>query len=594
MATTSAQVQQLYVAYLGRAADKAGLDYWMAELNATPAVLTLENLRANFVNEQPEYSDAYAGLSRQDTVIKIYNNLFGRAPDAAGLEYWTTGAGSNVNADQLLTAFISGASAADAKVIANKVLVSEVYTSTAGANYVKDDATSILAGVDGTADSVGKAIIKLEDGSLAGIAIPAGVAALKADALADKAVVDFKDSKVVELVALNKEIVDLNTKSAIGATLTDLVTPAAGVEQTYDDVDQALTNATALRTKIGGATSVLEASAKQAAVDLAATRDTYTKATVGNVDKAIAYEKAIATNASLKKADTAAVSSATAKTDVDFTAAKGAAGGTDALAKANADAGLTTAVTDAASLYTALTNADASIAEIAAITKAFDAFLGSSTDYATLKSLAATDYAKAVAVDAEAEAAAAITGTGAAAYMQDVTDKIAADKTYADAQAADALVAKATAVTNALTALEKVADDTKVPTFVKDLAATNTGVDNKADLFHFVDNKVVAAADFSVTKFAAGDAIYVGEGYTLNTAATFDSATNLYTGSNTSALEVFFGKNAGGDVTVTVEANAVGNVAAAGTTDNVSVITLTGVTDVAQVSFANGVISHVA
>ena len=47
MAITSAQVQQLYVAYLGRAADKAGLDYWMAELNSVPATLTLENLRSN-------------------------------------------------------------------------------------------------------------------------------------------------------------------------------------------------------------------------------------------------------------------------------------------------------------------------------------------------------------------------------------------------------------------------------------------------------------------------------------------------------------------------------------------------------------------
>ena len=139
MATTSAQVQQLYVAYLGRAADKAGLDYWMAELNATPAVLTLENLRANFVNEQPEYSDAYAGLSRQDTVIKIYNNLFGRAPDAAGLTYWTTGGGATVNADQLLQAFINGAGATDSKVVANKVLVAEVYTSTAGDNFAAAD-----------------------------------------------------------------------------------------------------------------------------------------------------------------------------------------------------------------------------------------------------------------------------------------------------------------------------------------------------------------------------------------------------------------------------------------------------------------------
>ena len=145
MAITTAQIQQLYVAYLGRAADKAGLDYWSEQLNAAKPVLTLESLRANFVNEQPEYVNAYAGLSRSDTVVKIYNNLFGRAPDAAGLAYWTTGGGATVNADQLLTAFVAGAGATDAKIIANKVLVSEVYTSTAGANYNAADAKSIIS-----------------------------------------------------------------------------------------------------------------------------------------------------------------------------------------------------------------------------------------------------------------------------------------------------------------------------------------------------------------------------------------------------------------------------------------------------------------
>lgn len=595
MATTSAQVQQLYVAYLGRAADKGGLDYWLGQLNAEPAQITLDQIRANFVNEQPEYAAAYAGLSRVDTVTKIYNNLFGRAPDAGGLTYWTTGAGATVGINDLLVAFINGASAADAQVVTNKVLVSEVYTSAVGANYTKADATSVLVGVNGTSASVAAAIAKLEDGSLPGAAVPAGVAALKADLLADKAVEDFKASKVAELVALNKEVVDLNTKAAIGATLDPLVTPVAPAVQSYDDVDQALTNATALRAAVSSSsTSVLKASADQASTDLTATRDTYTQATLGNVDKARAYEKALAANAALTNADTAAVTTAEGKAQVDFAAAEAATGGTAALAKANADAGLTAGtVTNTTTLYAELVKPGYTAAQISAITKAFDTFIGTSADYTTLKSLAATDYAKAVAVKAEADTKAEITGTGATAYLQDVTDKINADKAYANAQSADALVAKANVVTTALTALEKAATDAVVPAYVKALAATQAGVTDQADLFFFSGNKVDAGTDHAVTSFAKGDAIYVGEGYTLNTTATFDSATNQYTGSSTSALEVFFGKNAGGDVTVTVEANAVGNVAAAGTTDNVSVITLTGVTDVAQISFANGVITHV-
>lgn len=602
MATTSAQVQQLYVAYLGRAADKAGLDYWMAELNATPAVLTLENLRANFVNDQPEYADAYAGLSRQDTVIKIYNNLFGRTPDAAGLTYWTTGAGASVNADQLLTAFVNGASAADAKVLTNKVLVSEVYTSAAGANYVKADAVAILDGVDGTSASVAAAIVKLEDGSLSGIAIPAGVAALKADALADKAVLDFEASKVTELTDLNKAVVDLNASSGKNITLEDLVAATPGQDQTYANVDQAINNALDLREAIGASTSVLQALAGQAATDLIATRAAYTKAETGNVDKAVAFEAALTAATGLKKADGAAVSSATAKTDVDFSAAKGATGGTDALAKANTDAGLTVPVTDAATLYTALTDKTKTPAQVEAISKAFSTFLNNSTDFGTLKSLAATDYAKAVADQAVTDTAAEITGATGNAFKQDVSDKIAADKTLADAKAADALVVKAQAIADGHQALEDAADAAVVPNYVKDLGASNLG-GTGADLFHFAAK--VTTDDFTIgnatasTQFNKGDALYIGEGYSLNSTATYDATTGLLTGGKNGTLEVFFIKDAG-VVKAVVEASDFGSSTVAtgslagSSADQVSVITLTGVTDIAQVSFANGVISHVA
>jgi len=602
MATTSAQVQQLYVAYLGRAADKAGLDYWMAELNATPAVLTLENLRANFVNEQPEYSDAYAGLSRQDTVIKIYNNLFGRTPDAAGLTYWTTGAGASVNADQLLTAFVNGASAADAKIIANKVLVSEVYTSAAGANYVKDDATSILADVDGTADSVGKAIIKLEDGSLSGIAIPAGVAALKAAALAEKAIIDFEASKVTELSDLNKALFDLKASSGSTAGLVASAVPGAGKELAYDDVDQALTNAHTLRDSFGAATPVLDSLAIQAGKDLDITRLAYTTATPGNVDKAVAYENALKTAAGLKAADEALAENAVQKTQVDFTAKTAGADGTTALAKANADAGLPAlTVKTADDLYNQLSNGLATKDQIKAITDAFDVLLKGSADYATLKGFAATDYAKNAADQAVLDTVAKITGTGSVDYKQDVLAKITADKALANAKAADALVSKADAITAAHKVLDDAAGAIKVPDSVKDLGADLATA--KADLFHFVDGKVTSD-DFKINGvdgFAKGDALYIGEGYTLNTDAKFDATAGTLTGGKNGSLEVFFIKDSNvvkavietadlGSSTFSTASLAVGG----STTDKVSIIELTGVTDIAQVSFSNGIISHVA
>ncbi|SQG00497.1 outer membrane adhesin-like protein [Paucimonas lemoignei] len=597
MATTSAQVQQLYVAYLGRAADKAGLDYWLNELNADTPVLTLENLRANFVTEQAEYADVYGGLSRSDTVIKIYNNLFGRAPDAAGLTYWTTGAGSTVNADQLLTAFVAGASTADAKVVANKVLVAEVYTSTAAENYVKADSVSILTGVTGDASSIAAAVAKLEDGSLSGIAIPAGVGALKAADIAAKAQVDFEASKVAELVALNAKIVALDTKADANADLDALVTPGAGVAQKYADVDQAITNATELRTAIStSTTTVLQADATREASELNTARDAYKVAAVGNVDLANTYEAAVTANAALTAADTAAVGVARDKLTVDFNAAVTA--DSTALATANTAAG--TSVTNVATLYAALTNEDATPAQITAITNAFNTFFGTAgaADFTAVKTLAATDYAKNVAADAEADAAAAITGSAGTTYKNALTEKTTADTTLANAQAADALVAEAKVINDAHNAVVQASDDadTAIPSYVVDVAA-NAGVAGTNEVFHFAGG--VATADDFAINFGAKDALYLGEGYSLNTTATLTS-TGIQ-GGNNSALEVFFFKDAtSGNVKAVVETAAEGNTTvtsnalAASTTDKVAIITLTGVTDVAQVSFANGVISHVA
>jgi len=124
----------------------------------------LEQVRANFVNEQPEYSALYGGLSRDDTVTTIYRNLFGREPDAAGAEYWINGAGASVNADQLLVAFLNSPSARDKLVIDNKVIVSAAYTAASGDDYssasaksalaaVSDDPASVRAALDGIAST---------------------------------------------------------------------------------------------------------------------------------------------------------------------------------------------------------------------------------------------------------------------------------------------------------------------------------------------------------------------------------------------------------------------------------------------------------
>lgn len=150
--TVEQQVQQIYIGLLGRAADKPGLDYWTNEIET--GVLSIEQLRANIVNEQPEYATGLGTLGRAQVVAELYQNLFERAAEPAGLEYWVNGGGSTVNIDQLVLALVNGAGAGDSLVLQNKTEAATYYTQQAGADFTRDAANAAVENVDSTRDSV--------------------------------------------------------------------------------------------------------------------------------------------------------------------------------------------------------------------------------------------------------------------------------------------------------------------------------------------------------------------------------------------------------------------------------------------------------
>ncbi|SHN26449.1 protein of unknown function [Pseudomonas asturiensis] len=589
MATTTAQIQQLYVAYLGRAADKAGLDYWSTELNATPATLTLEDLRANFVNSQPEYAAIYGGLTREDTVAKIYSNLFGRAADADGLAYWTTGGGASVSTDLLLTAFINGASAADSQTVTNKVLVSEVYTNAAGTNFLAADAASIISGVTTNA-SISTALDKLTDGSLSGIAVPAGISALKADIAADAAVTAFETNNVATLKALSAELATLSTTGdkagVIGdttaSTATTYAAQATALEAAITTArDNGTLNTETLTTKLTADTKTL-----------ATARTDYLTSDTTAVDKINAYDAAV---------KAVAANQGAAQGDIDqangtFAAYVSNSANSAAYTKALSDAGLASTTT-AADIYTTLSAAGTTDATISKITTAF----ASISEFSAVKTVAALEHSEAVAAASLSTAGTALTGSGAT--WKTAYDAVTEDNTLLTAsKAVDALEAKYTVTDTAHDSLVSTATSTQ--TAVDNNAtllpvAANAGTAN-ADVFHFTS--AIAQTNDVAINFAAKDSLFLGEGYTLNSTATVDATTGFITGGNNNALEVFFVKDTvSGNVQAIVETSVTGSTTAvlgatvAGSaTDGAAVITLTGVTDVSQVSFANGVISHVA
>ncbi|MFA9215940.1 MAG: DUF4214 domain-containing protein [Sphingomonadaceae bacterium] len=132
MATNIDLIQQLYVAYYNRPADVAGLNYWVAALDAGA---TIDQISKSF-NSAAEYTAAYAGKSPEVIVDTVYMNLFGRHAESGGLDYWgpKVQSGAITTAD-LVKAISAGAYGtdgtlnADGLALANKVTAAEAFTT---------------------------------------------------------------------------------------------------------------------------------------------------------------------------------------------------------------------------------------------------------------------------------------------------------------------------------------------------------------------------------------------------------------------------------------------------------------------------------
>jgi len=570
----ASQVQALYVGYLGRAADQAGLDFWTNAITAGTS--TIESVALGFTLSQ-EYTSKYEGLSNEELAAAIYQNVLGRAADADGLAFWVGELEKGVQTPEtLLAAMINSLGAVDQQTIDNKVFVANAYSAAAGADYNVAAGAQIIAGVDSSAASVSAALQQLDNGELAGL-VP-GLNLFNAIANAE-----------AEVVAYGKEVAAANAK---------LDTDKDGVVE-QGEVQTAYNTAVAVRAGVDGGTStaVLKAKLSDANDALAAA-----KAEAAAVDGAASakliadFEAAVAARAALEANPAADLAAAKAGLDTEILKDGGLTYGDGAL----------TGITNIGDLYTALTNPLASaksIADLAAAIK--DVAYGSQ-----LNTFAAQDLkiAQADAKVLAAEAGVAAIGestSGAAdgegqAYIdaidaQEIAAGLVDDAVEADADVAalkpilDKLNALEAAVVAADKALDDFAGEAKVnyDDLQDDVDAPAADVVN--DVFYFSDVKV---ADVTIGAFGVegNDYIILGEGYALNSGA--------LTAGNNNALEIFFVQN-GEDAQVVIENTVYGSGTITADADGVltqpageqvTVITLTGV-DAAALSFDNGIIS---
>jgi hypothetical protein len=146
------QVQEIYIAYYGRPADPAGLQYWAGQLAANRGNL------ASIINAfgtSAESTALYAGASNSAKVTAIYQQIFNRAPDSAGLTFYTNAlTAGTMTAASIALNVADGATGVDATYLANKMTVAQAFS-----DALTTDSAANLAYTGTTAATAARALI---------------------------------------------------------------------------------------------------------------------------------------------------------------------------------------------------------------------------------------------------------------------------------------------------------------------------------------------------------------------------------------------------------------------------------------------------
>jgi hypothetical protein len=97
-------IAALYTAVFNRAPDQAGLNFWTAQLNAgTP----FASIAAGFTQHEV-FTTGIGALGNAAYIAALYTNILGSAGDTAGIAYWTARLASGESKASVAAAFVSG------------------------------------------------------------------------------------------------------------------------------------------------------------------------------------------------------------------------------------------------------------------------------------------------------------------------------------------------------------------------------------------------------------------------------------------------------------------------------------------------------
>ncbi len=163
------EVIELYVGTFNRAADAAGLRYWIHD-----RLKSQEEQAKAFFHSVEAYKLYPAWMNHRDLIRTIYHNLFGRYPEEAGIAYWTEQLENGTfERDTMLLAIMEGAMGQDAATIQNKVEVGK-YFAQKGLNDI-GMCKRVMKNVNADPKSVSQAKIMIDEIANPGWNAPAPV-----------------------------------------------------------------------------------------------------------------------------------------------------------------------------------------------------------------------------------------------------------------------------------------------------------------------------------------------------------------------------------------------------------------------------------
>jgi hypothetical protein len=135
-------VNAFYLAYYGRPADPAGLAFWTAALEKNNG--DFSTIVSAFANSQ-EATSRFASESVSDRVSDIYQQLFGRAPDKAGLDFWVEAIQSGrLSMANAAIEIVHGAQTSDAQTSTLRQQVAAQFTAEVKASGVAYDGAAAV------------------------------------------------------------------------------------------------------------------------------------------------------------------------------------------------------------------------------------------------------------------------------------------------------------------------------------------------------------------------------------------------------------------------------------------------------------------